>query len=175
MVSDDQERKRPEFGRGCSLTRLGTMSYGFEIRFRNEGQGCQVVRGASEEAPEESRSASFRRLHALIGIPIDTMRTWVTRAEVDAGNRPGVTTSENEEMKRLRKENAELRRANEILKTAALRRISLACLSSRFSRSKIGGWIKRSTRRIVIHLPADAPWRPEWLTIANCVLAPPRA
>lgn len=72
-----------------------------------------------QEAPEESRSASFRRLHDLVGIPIDTMRTWVTRAEVDAGNRPGVTSSENVEMKRLRKENAELRRANEILKTAS--------------------------------------------------------
>lgn len=72
-----------------------------------------------QEVPDESRSASFRRLHDLVGIPVDTMRSWVTRAEVDAGNRPGVTSSENEEMKRLRKENAELKRANEILKTAS--------------------------------------------------------
>lgn len=38
---------------------------------------------------------------------------------------------------------------------------------------KLGGWIKRSTRRIVIHLPQDAPWRKEWITIANSLLAPP--
>ena len=72
------------------------------------------------EAPEESKSASYRRLHELVGIPIDTMRVWVTRAEIDAGSRPGITSAENEEIRRLRKENAELKRANEILKTASL-------------------------------------------------------
>ena len=40
------------------------------------------------------------------------------RAEVDAGRRPGVTTEEAAEIKRLKRENAELRRANEILKAA---------------------------------------------------------
>ena len=50
-----------------------------------------------------------------VGAP-ETVRTWVRRAEVDAGNRPGVTTAEAEEMKRLKRENAELRRANEILR-----------------------------------------------------------
>ncbi len=72
-----------------------------------------------QEAPQESESASFRRLHELVGIPIDTMRGWVRRALVDSGVKPGVTTAESEEIKRLRKENAELKRANEILKTAS--------------------------------------------------------
>lgn len=72
-----------------------------------------------QEAPEESESASFRRLHELVGIPIDTMRGWVRRARIDSGVKPGVTTAEYEEIKRLRKENAELKRANEILKTAS--------------------------------------------------------
>ena len=72
-----------------------------------------------QEAPEESESASFRRLHELVGIPIDTMRGWVRRALIDSGVKPGITSVENEEMKRLRKENAELKRANEILKTAS--------------------------------------------------------
>ena len=71
------------------------------------------------EAPEESATASFRRVHELVGIPIDTMRGWVRRAEVDAGERAGVTSSEHEELKRLRRENAELKRANEILRTAS--------------------------------------------------------
>ena len=72
-----------------------------------------------EEAPHESRSASYRRLHDLTGIPVDTMRGWVDRARIDAGDKPGLTTTEREEIKALKKEVAELKRANEILKTAS--------------------------------------------------------
>ena len=72
-----------------------------------------------KEAPEESQSASYRRLHELTGIPIDTMRGWVSRAHIDAGQRQGLSTSEREEMKALRRELAEVKRANEILKTAS--------------------------------------------------------
>jgi len=49
----------------------------------------------------------------------ETLRKWVRQAEVDAGTRPGVTTKESAEIRRLRRENAELRRANEILKAAS--------------------------------------------------------
>lgn len=44
----------------------------------------------------------------------ETLRKWVRRAEIGAGQRPGVTTEEAQKVKELRKENAELRRANEI-------------------------------------------------------------
>ena len=47
------------------------------------------------------------------------MRKWVRQAEVDTGRRPGTTSEESAELKRLRRENAELRRANEILKAAS--------------------------------------------------------
>jgi transposase len=53
-----------------------------------------------------------------IGTP-ETVRKWVRRAEVDGGERPGVTSAEHAEIKRLKRENAELRRANEILKAAS--------------------------------------------------------
>jgi transposase len=49
----------------------------------------------------------------------ETLRKWVRQAEVDAGTRPGVSSEESAELKRLKKENAELRRANEILKAAS--------------------------------------------------------
>lgn len=49
----------------------------------------------------------------------ETLRKWVRQAEVDAGQRPGVSTEEPAEIKRLKRENAELRRANEILKAAS--------------------------------------------------------
>ena len=49
----------------------------------------------------------------------ETLRTWVRRAEVDGGARPGITSEERAEIKALKQENAELRRANEILKAAS--------------------------------------------------------
>jgi len=44
---------------------------------------------------------------------------WVKRAEVDAGERPGTTTAEAQRLKELERENKELRRANDILRTAS--------------------------------------------------------
>lgn len=49
----------------------------------------------------------------------ETLRKWVRQAEVDAGRRAGVTSDESAELRRLKRENAELRRANEILKAAS--------------------------------------------------------
>ena len=49
----------------------------------------------------------------------ETLRQWVRRAETDAGQRPGLTTDERRRMRELERENKELRRANEILKSAA--------------------------------------------------------
>jgi transposase len=49
----------------------------------------------------------------------ETVRSWVRKAELDAGTRPGTTTEESAELKRLRREVAELKRATEILKAAA--------------------------------------------------------
>ena len=47
------------------------------------------------------------------------MRRWRRKAEIDAGQRPGVTSTEHAEIRKLKLENAELRRANEILKSAS--------------------------------------------------------
>jgi len=47
------------------------------------------------------------------------VRKWVRQAQVDSGSRAGTTTEESAELKRLKRENAELRRANSILKTAS--------------------------------------------------------
>ena len=58
---------------------------------------------------------------ADLGIHSETLRKYVRRAEADAGLRPDLPTSEErEEIKRLRQENFELRRANEILKSASV-------------------------------------------------------
>lgn len=56
-----------------------------------------------------------------IGLPAETLRKRVRQAEADEGLRPDLpTTEEREEIKQLRKENYELRRANEILKAASV-------------------------------------------------------
>ena len=49
-----------------------------------------------------------------LSIHRETVRSWVRRAEVDGGRRAGPTSEQLEELKRLRRENAELRRANEM-------------------------------------------------------------
>ena len=60
------------------------------------------------------------RVAELLGIGSpETVRKWVRQAEVDAGSRPGTTSAESAELKRLKRENAELRRANAILKAAS--------------------------------------------------------
>ena len=60
-----------------------------------------------EEHPHESRKQALIHLSDLIGAPLDTVRGWVDRARVDAGEKPGVTSSEREEIRALRKELAE--------------------------------------------------------------------
>ena len=57
---------------------------------------------------------------ADLGIPSETLRKYVRRVEVDTGRREGLTSEEREEIKKLRRENFELRRANEILKSASV-------------------------------------------------------
>jgi transposase len=54
-----------------------------------------------------------------LGPKAETVRLWVRRAEADEGRRPGPTSDQLAELKRLKRENAELRRANDILKAAA--------------------------------------------------------
>jgi transposase len=54
-----------------------------------------------------------------LGIKRETLRRWVLEEEVEDGIRPGVTRDERSRIAELERENRELRRANEILKTAA--------------------------------------------------------
>ncbi len=82
-----------------------------------EGEGGAAVAEATPQ--HESQWAAIESVASKIGASAETVRKWVRRAAVDAGERPGLTSEEHAEIKRLRRENAELRRANEILKAAA--------------------------------------------------------
>jgi transposase len=66
-----------------------------------------------------SVTAACTRVGEQLGINRDTLRGWVKQADVDAGRRPGVSTADAARLKALERENAELRRANAILRTAS--------------------------------------------------------
>lgn len=66
-----------------------------------------------------TRSGAIRRVAEQLGMHPETLRNWVRQAEVDEGRRPGTSSSDAERIKQLESEVKELRRANDILRTAS--------------------------------------------------------
>jgi transposase len=66
-----------------------------------------------------TRSGACRRIGEQLGINPETLRGWVTQAEVDAGTRTGTTTADAARLAELEREVRELRRANAILRSAS--------------------------------------------------------
>src|SRR6187551_2032760 len=93
------------------MTRQGR--YPPELRER----AVRLVFGHQDEHP--SQWAAICSIAHKFGVSAETLRKWVRRAETDDGLRPGLTSDERERLKILERENRELRRANEILKSAA--------------------------------------------------------
>ena len=80
----------------------------------------RAVRMVQEHRGEyPSLWAAVESIAPKIGCVPQTLLEWVKRAEIDAGARPGTTTTEMQRIRELERENKELRRANEILKTAS--------------------------------------------------------
>lgn len=73
------------------------------------------------EARRDPASAvgAIRRIADQLGVHPEALRTWVKQVETDAGQRPGTTSSDAERLAALEREVRELRRANQILKSAA--------------------------------------------------------
>jgi transposase len=88
--------------------------YSPELRLR-------AVRMVREVRPQyDTEFAAIKAVAEKLGIgTAETLRKWMRQDEVDAGVRPGVSSAESDELKRLRRENAELKRANDILKAAS--------------------------------------------------------
>ena len=82
-------------------------------------RAVRMYQDRRRDFPAESALQSRRRVGELWDVKPDTLRGWIERVEIDAGERPGVASSVDARIKELERENAELRRANEILKTAS--------------------------------------------------------
>lgn len=88
--------------------------YSPEIRER-------ALRMLAETRPSHpTLMSAARHVAGLLGMSPETLRLWQRQAEVDAGAKSGITTEAAQRIKQLEKENAELRKANEILKAASV-------------------------------------------------------
>lgn len=98
---------------------MGQKKYPDELRGR-------ATRMALDALADPARAkGAIRRIGEELGVHPEALRTWVKKAQIDGGLRPGTTTDEAQRIRELEKEVRELRRANAILKSA------LACLSRR--------------------------------------------
>jgi transposase len=75
-------------------------------------EAVRLVRSSDEKHP-------VSKIARDLDVSTETLRKWVNQAEVDAGERDGLTTEEKEELRRLRREVKVLREEREILKKAA--------------------------------------------------------
>jgi transposase len=66
----------------------------------------------------ETEWAAIKEISGRLGMSAETLRKWVRRAEVDAGEAPGVSTDAARELRELRRKNRELEQTIEILRAA---------------------------------------------------------
>jgi transposase len=94
---------------------MGTTSkrYSAEVRER-------AVRMVAEHREEYgSQWAAIQSIAGKIGCTSEALRRWVRQSEREEGARAGLSISDRERLKQLERENRELKRANEILRTAS--------------------------------------------------------
>lgn len=83
-----------------------------ELRAR----AVRMVQEHQQDYP--SQTAAARAVAKQLGLGRETVRRWVVQAEVDRGGRPGVTSDEHTEIKRLTAENRRLQEDVAILRAA---------------------------------------------------------
>ena len=79
----------------------------------------RLVVEAQQQDPQLSLNQAVKRIGERVGVNPDTLRGWCKQAAIDAGDRPGTSTSDARKIKDLEAEVRELNRANEILLAAS--------------------------------------------------------
>ena len=92
---------------------------GREKRYSPEVRERAVRLVREHESEYSSQWGAIESVAGKIGCAPETLRKWMRREERDRGERAGMTSSERERLKGLERENRELKRANEILRTAS--------------------------------------------------------
>jgi len=82
-----------------------------------KAQAVRLVRQLRKEL--RTSQGTVKRVADQLGYGVESVRLWVKQADIDDGDAVGISTAEREKMKRLEQENRELRRANQILKSAS--------------------------------------------------------
>lgn len=88
-------------------------------RYPDEFKERAVRMVVEAESHGGSRWQAIQSVADKLGPTGETIRAWVKRAEIDNGTLPGTTSADAERIKQLERENRELKRANEILKSAS--------------------------------------------------------
>jgi transposase-like protein len=86
---------------------------------RNQPERLSGIAGIRNEKEYDSRWAATVSIATKIGCTPETLRKWLLRAEVDSGQRAGLTSADRARIKELERENKELRQTNEILRLAS--------------------------------------------------------
>ena len=81
-----------------------------------KARAVRMVREHQQDYP--SVTAAALAVAKQLGLGRETVRRWVVQAEVDGGGRPGVSSEDHAEIKRLKAENRRLREDVEILQAA---------------------------------------------------------
>jgi transposase-like protein len=90
-----------------------------QTRYSPEVRERAVRLVLDHENEYNSRWATTVSIATKIGCTPETLRTWIMRAEIDSGQRAGLTSSDRTRIKELERENKELRQTNEILRLAS--------------------------------------------------------
>jgi transposase len=118
QLAAGRSKKDVKCPRFCSdlYRRIRSMPRQYSPEFR---QRALRLLDTMMEAPDISEFEAIKSVASKLGISEESVRRWRRKAQVDAGERPGTTSSEHAEIRKLKREVSELRRANEILKSAS--------------------------------------------------------
>ena len=88
-------------------------------RYSPEFRERAVRMPIEQQGEHSSQWAAMIAIASKVGCTAETLRKWVRQSEIDQGKRDGLSSTEQERLKELERENRELRQANEILRKAS--------------------------------------------------------